>query len=107
MALKPFLAYTTQGEPGGSTTLDRLIQSLVETFNSLRSAVTNDRIIQAYLDTGEVKVYHGLSSQPTAIDVVGLDAGEAVYESPGINRNRDKYVIMLATGPVTARLRFT
>ena len=102
MAVKPFLRFSV-----ADFDVSKLIDELFDVFNSLRLAVTNDKIVPAMLGTAETKVYHGLSSQPASIDVVGLDAGEVVYESPVINRNRDKYVIMLATGPVTARLRFT
>ncbi len=107
MVVKPFPSYTTKDQPGGSTALDYLILILADIFNSLRNAVTNETIVLAQLDTAAVKVYHGLPSQPTSIDVVGLNAGQVVYEAATINKNRAKYVLMQATGPVTARLRFS
>ena len=104
---KAFPNYSTQAEQGGSPALDKLIQLLTDTFNSLRLAITNETIVLAQLDTTAVKVYHGLSSQPTSIDVVGLNAGHVVYESATPNTSRNKYCLMKATGPVTARLRFS
>jgi hypothetical protein len=107
MAIKAFPHITTEGQDGGSTLLDRIVQSLTETFASLAKAVTNDRIVTVSLSTTPLNVYHSLPSAPTAIDVVGLNAGEAVYESATFNPLRRQYVTMLATGPVTAKLRFS
>lgn len=105
--MKAFPHITTEGQEGGSTLLDRIIQSLTETFASLAKVVTNDRIVTVSLSTTPRDVYHGLTYPPTAIDVVGLNAGEAVYESPTFNPDRRQFVTMLATGPVTAKLRFS
>lgn len=105
--MKAFPHITTEGQEGGSTLLDRIIQSLTETFASLAKVVTNDRIVTVQLSTAPTNVTHGLPSAPAAIDVVGLNAGEVVYESSVFNPNRRQYVTMLATGPVTAKLRFT
>lgn len=87
--------------------MDRIIQSLTETFASLAKTVTNDRVVTVSLSTAPVNVYHGLTFPPTAIDVVGLNAGEVCYESSVFNPLRRQYVTMLATGPVTAKLRFS
>lgn len=105
--MKAFPHITTEGQEGGSSLLDRVIQSLTETFASLAKAVTNDRIVTVSLSTTPLNVYHGLTFPPTAIDVIGLSAGEAVYEDPTFNPLRRQYVTMLATGPVTAKLRFS
>lgn len=105
--MKAFPHITTEGQEGGSSLLDRIIQSLTETFASLAKAVTNDRIVTVSLSTTPLNVYHGLTFPPTSIDVIGLSAGEVVYESPVFNPLRRQYVTMLATGPVTARLRFS
>ncbi len=105
--MKAFPHITTEGQEGGSTLLDRIIQSLTETFASLAKAVTNDRIVTVSLSTTPLNVFHGLPSAPTAIDVIGLNAGFAVYESATFNPDRRSFVTMLATGPVTAKLRFT
>lgn len=105
--MKPFPHIITEGQPGGSTLLDRIIQSLTETFASLSRAVTNERIVTVSLSTSPTNVVHGLTFPPTTIDVVGLDAGEAVYESSTFNPNRQRYVTLLSTGPVTAKLRFS
>jgi len=105
--MKAFPHITTEGQDGGSTLLDRIIQSLTETFASLAKAVTNDRIITVPLSTTPRNVYHGLTYPPAAIDVVGLDAGYAVYESQTFNPLRKQYVTLLATGTVTAKLRFS
>lgn len=105
--MKAFPHITTEGQEGGSTLLDRIMQSLTETFASLAKAVTNDRIVTVPLSTTPRNVYHGLPSAPAAIDVVGVDAGFVVYESSTFNPDRRQFVTMVATGTVTAKLRFS
>lgn len=99
--MKPFDPPAQQQDKTG------LVQSLIEVFNSLRSVVQNDKLITASLDVTESRIFHGLGFSPLTWEVVGLDAAVAVYESPLFNADRDRFVVMRASGPCRAKLRFS
>ena len=94
-------------EPTGNGIVDRIFQRLVTTMQSLRALVTNEHLVFVELTTTPTQVFHGLGFLPRTIEVVGLDAGEVVYESPLVNAARRTYVMMQATGPCAVTLRFT
>ena len=102
--MRPFLPPYVDGDT--PRFLSRLLLSLIDVFSSLVGVVDNEHIVTATLGTTDVRVFHGLDSAPRTIDVVGLTAGEAVYESPTTNSERKRFVLMRASGPVTATLRF-
>jgi hypothetical protein len=105
--MKPFEPEPTANQPGGSQLLDRLFTQLRATLRSLANAVTNDNVVSYDLDTVAVKVFHGLGQVPFAWEVVGLSAGQVVFETTTANPNRDKFLLLAATGPVRASIRFT
>jgi hypothetical protein len=94
-------------EPTGNFILDAIFRRLVTTLDSLRELVTNEHLVFAELGTTPVQVFHGMGALPRSIEVVGLDAGEVVFESPLVNASRKTFVMMQATGPCSATLRFT
>lgn len=94
-------------EPTGNGLLDRLLTRLRNTLNSLAKVVTNDRLVAASLSTTPTMVFHGLKGPPVTWEVVGRNAGEVVYESTAQNDSRDRFLLLVATGPVDVTVRFS
>jgi hypothetical protein len=103
--MRPFPVIATTGEP--RAVLERLVDALVTTFTSLKSAVTNEKTGTVALSATDTRVYHGLGEIPTAWEVIGLDSGEVVYESTTPNNAKQQYLILKATGPCVAKIRFS
>lgn len=94
-------------ESTGNAVADRLFDRIVTTLRSIADAVLNRHLVFVELTTTPTQVFHGLGTIPRTIEVVGLDAGEVVFESPLVNSARRTFVMMQATGPCSATLRFT
>lgn len=105
--MKPFDFPVTADLANGSWLLDKLIGTLRGVFDSLTLAVTNATIVRTALDVTPTNVFHGLGESPRAYDVVGRNAGEHVFEAPGVNLKRNLYVTLQATGPVSVAIRFS
>lgn len=103
----PFDVQPTAGQPGGSSLLDEILRRVRVTLQSLARVVTNDHLVSAAIATTDTQVFHGLGALPLTIEVVGLNADAAVWESTTVNSQRDRYVLLRASAPVTATLRFT
>lgn len=99
--LKPFEYPTDQ------PVLRELVRLIREQFALLTRAVTNDAIVTVDLDVTDVRVFHGLGTVPLAWEIVGRNAGETVYESPVVNPERHRYLLLRATGPVGVSVRFS
>lgn len=105
--MRPFDPRATEGKPGGSAILDELIEQARESFRSLVRAVTNDAVVTVTLSTAPTQVFHGLGQPPLTVEVVGQNAGEVIFEPPTLNSQRARFVLLQATGAVTASIRFT
>lgn len=105
--MRPFDPQGTAGKPGGSSLLDEIIEQVRETFRSIAKVVTNDALVTVTLGTSPTQVFHGLGQPPLTVEIVGLNAGETVFEPPTVNSQRRKFVLLQATGAVTATVRFT
>lgn len=107
--MRPFRSFATEGQPGGSLVLDRLVGELDETFRGLERAVTNDKLARAtFVAPGvDVTVTHALGAPPRTWEVVDLDAAAVVYRSPTVNAKPTTTIILRASAPCIAVLRFT
>jgi hypothetical protein len=103
----PFVVEDTAGRQGGSALLDRILDRLRNTLNSLSKAVTNERLVTTSLGTTPTQVFHGMNGPPVAWEIVGRSAGEVVYEPAIVNGNRNKYLYLQATGAVNVVVRFS
>lgn len=105
----PFDFDSTEGKPGGSTLLDRILRRLSDTLLSLKLAVTNDHVVPATFSaaTTDVQVFHGLKGPPVAWEVVDRDADAQVWKSATVNPRPRDAIILQASAPVTVKLRFS
>jgi len=99
----------TDGKPGGSALLDRLIDRIDETFESLVLAVTNARIVTVTfpLATTDLSVRHGLKGPPVSWEVVDKTGDVNVWRSTSINPNPLTQIIMQASAPAVVKIRFS
>lgn len=99
----------TANEEGGSPLLDRVVQAVRRSLDSLAKVVTNDQLVPlqvaaAFTDT---KLYHQLGAVPRAWEVVGRNANALLWESPTVNPFRDRYLLLRASAPVTVTVRLS
>lgn len=99
----------TDGKPGGSALLDRLIDRLGETFDSLVLSVTNAKIITVTfpLATTDLSIRHGLKGPPVSWEVVDKTAQVDVWRSTSLNPNPLTQIIMQASIPAVVKIRFS
>lgn len=108
MPFRPFNALSSQGQPGGSSILDRIQQALSETLDSLKGAITNEGLITQAIPTGaDVKVYHRLGRPPTTVEIVNRNANANVWESATPNTQREIYVLLQSSANVTVTVRIS
>lgn len=106
--MKPFTPPKTDGQPGGSTLLDRILGLLQDTLDSLSRAVTNDCLVTVTLTSGsDLPVSHGLGYAPVTVEVVNKNANADVWESSTANTRRAQVLFMRASASVTVTLRLT
>lgn len=105
--MKPFQPPQTSGLDRDPTLLDRIFGLVRESFDSLRSAVTNDNLVRQAIAVTDTKVFHGLGVSPRTWEIVGTNGPGVVYESATANQARPLYVVLVATAPVTVTIRFT
>lgn len=106
--MKPFDPGRTEGKPGGSALLDRVLGLLVDALESLANAVTNDVLVTVTLTAGaDIPVAHGLTYSPRTVEVVGKNANADVWESAAVNSRRAQLVLMRSSATVTVTLRLT
>ena len=103
----PFDWPGTEGQPGGSRLLDRILDRLQLSLKSLVRAVTNDHLIVVTLGATPIRVIHGLEGPPVAWEIVGRDAAETVFEATITNDERSKFLYLQASGAVTVTVRFS
>lgn|SRR5678815_2036023 len=104
----PFDFEDTDGKPGGSYLLDRLIKRIGDTFTSLARAVTNEHVVTVTFAaaTTDTIVRHGLSGPPVTWEVVDITDNAVIWRSPTVSARRD-LIILQASSPVTAKVRFS
>lgn len=106
--MRPFTPPKTDGQPGGSTLLDRVLGMLQDTLASLSGAVTNDCLVTVSLAAGsDLPVSHGLGYAPVTVEVVSKNANADVWESSTANTRRAQVLLMRASAAVTVTLRLT
>jgi hypothetical protein len=100
---------STAGAEGGSTVLDRVINALVDVFDSLKKVVTNDVLVRHVFSaaTTDSIVTHGLGFAPRTWEIVDQDANAVLWRSGTRNERPTQTLIMQASAPVTVVLRFT
>lgn len=100
---------TFEFPPTGVTMIDRLVQRLRDTFASLQRAVTNDHIVTVTFTAGatDVQVRHGLTGPVDTWEVVDRDTDANLWRSPTVNPDPRTYILLQASAPTVARLRFT
>lgn len=86
---------------------DKLMGYLVAAFDSLTKAVTNDHIIRQAIGTGDTKVFHGLGHQVETWEIVDQNANAVIWQSPTVNATPETFILLKASAPVTASVRFT
>jgi len=86
---------------------DLLMQKLVGAFDTLAKAVTNDHIVRQAIGTGDTRVYHGLGHQVETWEVVDRNANAVIWQSLTVNATPETFIILKASAPVTASVRFT
>jgi hypothetical protein len=101
----PFDFEDTEGKPGGSAILDRILTRLGNTFRSLQQAVTNDRLlVVTFPGAGtDVTVRHGLKGPVLTWEVVDKVAGVDVWRVAG-DRER---ITFQASAAATVTIRVT
>jgi hypothetical protein len=104
VALEPFQHLNTTGQPGGSTMLDRVIDSLVKTFDSLKNVVLNDALVQVRLVVTDTNVYHGLGHVPKSWELLDNTGAATVFRTAPMN---DKFVTLRASATTDVLIRFT
>ena len=103
-----FQTKATAGIAGGSALLDRVIDSIASVFARLGSIVTNNKIVPVTFGTAatDVVVAHGLGTTVTSVEPVDLDAAAIIYRSPTTNVLPQRQVILRASAPCHAKIRF-
>lgn len=89
------------------TWIDRMMELIQKSFDSLLRAVTNDIIVTATIGTGDTVVRHGLGAPPTSWEVVDINANAVVWRSATVNATPAQTIILKASAPVIVKLRFT
>jgi hypothetical protein len=106
--LIPFQFEPTDGEPGGSRILDKALERLMTSFDSLRRLVTNDNLVRVTFPGGyatDVIVRHGLPAPPVSWEIVDKTADINVWRSPTVTARRDVLILQAsAAGTVTIRV---
>lgn len=106
--MKPFQPDNTTGQAGGSTILDRMLQAIADSINSLVKAVTNDNVVTATLDnTQDWPVTHGLGAPVATWDVVDINGNATVWQSTAKNDSPSRVILLRSSAAVTVNLRFT
>lgn len=104
----PFDSQNTEGNPGGSALLDRILERLSTTLSSLTKAVTNDRLVSVVFPSAstDVQVFHGLKGAPVSWEVVDKTADVNVWRSSTLNDRPRETIILQASADVTVLVRF-
>jgi hypothetical protein len=107
--MTPFAFEQTEGKPGGSNLLDRLIVRLEATLDSLAKAVTNERLLAETLPvaTTDVTILTGLNAPVRTWEVVDRSANAVVWRSPTVNGRPRETLILQASAPVSVLIRVT
>lgn len=104
----PFQPDNSTGQPGGSTFLDRMLDKVKASFDSLRGVVTNDVLVTATLDnTRDWPVSHFLKGTPKTWEVVDQDANAVIWRSKAANSRPSSVILLRSSAPVNVTLRFT
>lgn len=105
----PFDVENTDGKPGGSELLDRILGRLQNTLGSLADAVMNTRLVRVAFTaaTTDTPVRHGLGAPVRTWDVVDRNANAVVWQSSTVNSSMRDKIILQASAPVTVLIRFT
>lgn len=103
---RPVIPFDPPGT--GLALVDRVIALLRTTLQSLKNAVTNDNIVTVVFTTAttDVQVFHGLEEPPVSWEVIDLTADANVWRSTTVNNRPRSLIILQASAPVTARVRF-
>ena len=106
--MKPFKPANSTGQVGGSTFLDRMLDAVASSFDSLARAVTNDVLVRATLSSSaDTPVTHGLGFAPRTWEIVDQNANAVVWQSPVANPRAASVILLRASAAVTVLLRFT
>ncbi len=103
MSMIPLTHRNTTGQPGGSTLLDRILDDLIKTFDSIAQLITNDALVTTFLGPVDSKICHGLGHLPKSWEIVDITANATVWRISW----DDQFITLHASGMCQVTIRFT